>query len=247
MANKVDICYLPAEIDAARLPEYSVAVIDLLRASTTICHALSNGARDVIPVESPTKAQELRDSIGRDAVLLCGERKGVIIDGFDLGNSPSEYKPHIVADKTLLYSSSNGSAALVASQGAARLCMAGLVNASAVLEWCSQETTTDVLLVCAGKLGTFSAEDAACAGFLAAKLIEAGFLAGNDATRASLSWAQQASRDWVSYVKSTDHGRYLAGLGFESDLAVAASLDSHTEVPQWQGTRLALTAPQLEV
>jgi 2-phosphosulfolactate phosphatase len=246
MANKVDICYLPAEIDAARLPEYSVAVIDLLRASTTICHALSNGARDVIPVETPTKAQELRDSIGKDAVLLCGERKGVLIDGFDLGNSPSEYQPLVVADKTLLYSSSNGSAALVASQGAARLCMAGLVNASAVLEWLKLGES-DVLLVCAGKLGTFSAEDAACAGFLAAKLIEAGFRTGNDAARASLTWAEMAAEDWVSFLKSTDHGRYLAELGFEPDLTVAAALDSHTEVPQWQGTRLALTAPQLEV
>jgi 2-phosphosulfolactate phosphatase len=246
MAKKIDLCYLPAEIDTARLPEYSVAVIDLLRASTTICHALSNGARDLIPVETPTKAQELRDSIGRDGVLLCGERKGIIIDGFDLGNSPSEYQPSIVANKTLLYSSSNGSAALVASQGAARLCMAGLVNATAVLDWFGQETT-DVLLVCAGKLGTFSAEDAACAGFLAGRLIDAGYHAGNDAARASLTWAELASRDWVTFLKSTDHGRYLVGLGFEADLAVAAALDSHTEVPQWQGTRLALTAPQLEV
>jgi 2-phosphosulfolactate phosphatase len=245
MPHRIDVCYLPAEIDSARLPEYSVAVIDLLRASTTICHALSNGARDVIPVATPAKAQELRNSIGKAGVLLCGERKGVLIDGFDLGNSPSEYQPLVVADKTLLYSSSNGSAALVAAQGAARMCMAGLVNATAVLEWLGQGET-DVLLVCAGKLGTFSAEDAACAGFLASGLIEAGYRIGNDAARASLSWIEMAAGDWVSFLKSTDHGRYLSELGFVADLAVAAALDSHSVVPQWQGTRLALTAPQVE-
>jgi len=91
MNRSVEVCFLPGELEESWLTGRTVIVVDLLRASTTIAHALFNGARDVIPVESPEKARELRDSIGRDAALLCGERSGVKIDGFDLGNSPFEY------------------------------------------------------------------------------------------------------------------------------------------------------------
>jgi 2-phosphosulfolactate phosphatase len=217
-------------------------VIDLLRASTTICHALAHGARDVIPAESPAKALELRTSHASDGVLLCGERHGVIIAGFDLGNSPFEYRAERVTGKTLIFCSSNGSGALMAARSAGRLAMAGLVNAESAVEWLAAGSE-DALLVCSGQLGRFSAEDAACAGFLAARLLGRGFAPGNDAVHAALLLAERAGRDWSAFLETTDHGRYLTGLGFGPDLTAAASIDTIPIVPEWNDMRLACPKP----
>lgn len=238
MKPKVRVCFLPSEIDAEWLAQGSAVVIDLLRSSTTIVCALNHGARDVIPVDTPARAQELRGSIGRDGVLLCGERYGVIIDGFDLGNSPAEYRVEKVSGKTLVFCSSNGSGALLAAREANRLAMAGLVNAGAAVDWLVAGSA-DALLVCSGQLGRYSAEDAACAGHLAARLLERGFLPGNDAANSALLLAEEAGRDWLAFLNTTDHGRYLTGLGFGRDLEAAAALDTIPLVPEWNAMRLA--------
>lgn len=237
MPQQVRVCFLPSELEAEPAFPTCVVVIDLLRASTTICHALANGAVEVIPVETPAQAQELRQSMGREKVLLCGERVGVKIEGFDLGNSPSEYTHDTVAGKKLIFCSSNGSGALLAARGAHRLAMAGLVNARLVLNWLASEPG-DVCLVCSGKLGAFCAEDAACAGYLAAKLLGQGYTPGNDAVRTALLLAAHANRGWHAFLEGTDHGQYLKGLGFGPDLSVAAAVDSVNVVPEWSADRL---------
>jgi 2-phosphosulfolactate phosphatase len=237
MKPVVRVCFLPSEIDVEWLKPGSAVVIDLLRASTSVVHALAHGARDVIPVETPAKAQELRGSIGRDGVLLCGERGGVTIEGFDLGNSPAEYRVERVSGKTLIFCSSNGTGALLAAREANRLAMAGLANAGATVDWIVAGSA-DALLVCSGQLGRYSAEDAACAGFLAARLLERGFLPGNDAATTALLLAEQTGSDWLAFLLTTDHGRYLTGLGFGPDLEAAAALDTIPLVPEWKAMRL---------
>ena len=241
MGAQVRVCFLPSEIDPEVLQSSSALVIDLLRASTTICRALSSGARDVIPVETPGKAQELRNSIGRDGVLLGGERQGVIIEGFDLGNSPAEYLPERVVGKSIIFCSSNGSGALLAAGDAPRLAIAGLVNAAAAVEWLVA-APGDVLLVCSGQTGRFSAEDAACAGYLASRLVRRGLSPGNDAARAAILVAAEAGDHWQAFLEHTDHGRYLISLGFGPDLSTAAAVDSLPLVPEWNAGRVVYSS-----
>jgi 2-phosphosulfolactate phosphatase len=237
MDKSIDVCFLPQELDEKTLPERSAVVIDILRASTTITYALKYGARDVIPVPTPTRASELREQIGGKNTLLCGERLGIKIDGFDLGNSPSEYTPEIVTGKTLIFASSNGSQALIAAGGAQRMAMGAFVNARAIADWVCAETIPCVL-VCSGKLGQFSGEDAACCGHLVSILSERGFHPGNDAARCALDMNHRAGGDWLSMLKQTDHGRYLMELGFERDLVTASTLNAESLVPVWRNNRL---------
>src|SRR5687768_18611956 len=142
-----------------------VAVIDVLRASTTIAVAMANGARTVVPFETPDEAIIRSRQLQRDEVLLAGERKNVAIEGFDLGNSPTEFTPERVKGRNIFISTTNGTRALTGLQGARDVVVASYVNHSAVtamLRAAARES--DILIVCAGDEGHFSLEDAACAG-----------------------------------------------------------------------------------
>src|SRR3989304_1993755 len=128
--NKVDLYFTPTEVAETELAEKLVIVIDVLRASTTAAVALANGAREIIPVASIDAAGELKQKLGKEHVLLCGEGEGQKIEGFDLGNSPAEYESKVVKDKALIFCSTNGSRAMLKG-GLGALCLVGgLVNLS---------------------------------------------------------------------------------------------------------------------
>ena len=109
---RIDTYFTVPEVDGASLAESAVVVIDVVRATTTIIEALANGARAIFPTESTEEAVRLASSLGREDSLLCGERKGEKIEGFDLGNSPAEFTREVVEDKKLVMSTTNGMRAL---------------------------------------------------------------------------------------------------------------------------------------
>jgi len=218
----------------------------LLRASTTIVTALHSGAREVIPAAAPERAVSLRDEIGKASVRLCGERGGEMIPGFDMGNSPREYTPEAVKNRTLLFASSNGSKAILAAADAEALAVGALINIRSVVRWVTDEAR-DCVILCAGKLGAFSAEDAACAGYMVSLLTSHGFEPGNDGARAAVNIAGEASGDWLAFIKSTDHGRYLLELGYGADFPVVAAVDSCPLVPVMREGKIVALARPVEV
>ena len=108
---RIDVHFTLPEVDPAALTESTAVVIDVLRATSTIVEALANGAGGVYPTTSAGDAARLAASLGREDTLLCGEQKGLKVDGFDLGNSPAEFVEEIVAGKKLVMSTSNGTRA----------------------------------------------------------------------------------------------------------------------------------------
>ena len=101
--------------DDLQLKDKNVIILDVLRATTTITTALAHGAKEIIPTESISTA--VRVAKGSKNSLLCGERNGKIVDGFNLGNSPFEYSPEAVKDKSLIFSTTNGTTAIIKSYG----------------------------------------------------------------------------------------------------------------------------------
>lgn len=154
------------------LPGDSVVVIDVLRASTTIVHALSAGARGVHPFltieETLAKAERLAADPECSSVQRGGERGGIKIDGFDLGNSPVEYTPEVVSDATICFTTTNGTKALQRSLPAAKIMIGCLINRQAVV----QELVDDdsIALVCAGTNGVVTLEDVYAAGAIVESL-----------------------------------------------------------------------------
>jgi 2-phosphosulfolactate phosphatase len=210
--------------DWPRDPRTTTAVvIDVLRATTTLSVALDNGARAVIPVASPEAALAIRAR--EPGALLCGERQGLRIPGFDLGNSPAEYAAEVVANRTLIFASTNGSLALLAAAGCRRRLLAAFVNVAAVLRALAGERF--VLLLCAGKEGRFAIEDAACAGMIAAALAARGASIEGGAARAALALAPRDATAVRTLVQGASHARTLRALhaSFAGDVQRCATLD----------------------
>ena len=175
---RVDVVFTPDESGAAP----TGVVIDVIRATSTMCQALAAGYQRVFCAAEVEEARALRESLGEGA--LGGERNAVRIPGFDLGNSPREYVEPI-AD-TLILSTTNGTRAVVsAAQRCERVLVASLLNLSAVVE-AVRAAGEDVVVVCAGVQGTLALDDA----FVAGRIVE---LLGWERTDAAVAAARLAA------------------------------------------------------
>lgn len=204
-------------------PRDAAVVVDVLRATSTLAFALAAGAARVIPAATVEDARRLKQA--HPDSLLCGERDGRRIEGFDLGNSPGEYRPEVVDGRTLVFASTNGSQAMLAAAKARRRVPGAFVTAAATARAVAGERS--VVVICAGKLGGFSLEDAAFAGWLVRSLTPSGFEPEGPGARAALNLAPADADQVAALVAGSAHGRYLSGLGaeFRRDVEICSRLD----------------------
>ncbi len=148
----LDVVFQYQKLSDSRLIKGTAIVVDLLRASTTIICAIKSGAKQVIPFPDAGDAVAIANRLGGERVL-GGERGGVKIPGFDLGNSPLEYTPAAVANKTVLLSTTNGTGAIQAAAAARRLYIGALINRSAVAQ-AAARASQDIVIVCAARRAT---------------------------------------------------------------------------------------------
>lgn len=226
-----------------------VAVIDVLRASTSIAAALANGARAVIPFESSEEVVTRAKAFAREDVRLAGERRMKAIDGFDLGNSPAEFTRAAVEGKTVLMTTTNGTATLLAVQGARDVIVASYVNFTPALAMlrAALRGGTDVAIVCAGSERHFSLEDAACAGRYVHQLVKGrGTVGVNDAATAAALIDRKYGDHLDRLFAVSAHGRALAEAGFADDLAACATIDAHAVIPVYQDRQITKLGPERE-
>jgi 2-phosphosulfolactate phosphatase len=243
---KVDVCFTPTGLHATDLQGRTVFVIDVLRATTSICAALHHGAKAIIPVGSTEEALRLAQTIGSADVLLAGEKNCVRIPGFQLGNSPLEMSEATVRGKMIIATTSNGTRALLACQGAGAVYLAAAVNLTAAAERAKEALDNDqqVLIVCAGREGTFSLDDAYCAGRLASAIYGGTKPRKelNDAGLASLDLVRRYGAGWRRPLAYSKAGRELIRLGFRADVLDAARLDAYPVLPHFHERRITLAA-----
>jgi 2-phosphosulfolactate phosphatase len=237
---RIELHFTPDTLKPELLENRLAVIIDVLRASTTICAALKSGCRAIIPCDDVEKARNIYISIGPEASLLCGERAGEKLPGFDLGNSPAEYVSDIVEGMTLVFASTNGSRTLVKAARAERVVVAGFVNLTLV-ERAVYSSSKDVVIACSGKLGHFAYEDALCGGALIERLAKSGdFVVANDAARAALQLYKSETRPLLDAISESDHARYLSEIGFAQDLKTATEVDSISVLPEMSEGRISL-------
>ena len=238
----------PGELASGDVQGRVVAVIDVLRASTSIAAALANGARTVVPVEDVDEAMTRAKQFERGQVRLAGERKMLAIPGFDMGNSPVEFTREAVQDRTVLITTTNGTSALMALQGARDIVIASYVNLSVVSVMLKAAArANDISIVCAGTEGHFSLEDAACAGRYVRSLTQPGSsLTLNDAARACALIDGKYGDDIAEIFRDSWHGQALAEAGFGDDLVACAAVDSHPVVPIYQDRQITRVGPDRE-
>ena len=242
---KATVFFTFGEVDGHDLHDRTAVVIDVLRATSTMIGALAAGAEAIYPVVSVEDAIKLVTSLGRAGprtpragghaergeTLLAGERRGLAIEGFDLGNSPPEFTAAAVAGKRVVMSTTNGTAALVAASGAERVLVAAFVNLAAVVA--AVEGAERLAVVCAGRDGRFSIDDALCAGMLVSRLADrlGGALELEDAGRAALALASSYAPD-VDFLLHSASGAALAAIGLEEDVRWCARADVFDLVPE---------------
>src|ERR1700687_4912147 len=163
--REVQVHLLPSLALPGRLTGGLAVVIDVLRATTTIIHALAAGCTAVRPCGEVEEAREMAGTMRAGRVLLAGERGGVPLSGFDLGNSPREFTPRVCRNATLVLTTTNGTRALLRAAEAERVLVAGFVNYSAVCEQLRSDARP-IHIICAGTDGAVTLEDTLLAGAL---------------------------------------------------------------------------------
>jgi 2-phosphosulfolactate phosphatase len=230
------------EVRAWLVPEWATperlaggvaVVVDVLRATTTIIHALAAGCRDVRPCAEIEEARRLAGGMRAGRVLLAGERGGRPLEGFDLGNSPGEFTAARCRDSTIVLTTSNGTRALLRAAAAERVLVAGFVNCSAVCEQVGRDPRP-VHVVCAGDGGEVALEDTLLAGALVEFLAEAGPVRLNDGARLAWDCFAQHGRVLAGALEVSDGGSRLRELGYDEDVRAAGRVDQFALVPELQ-------------
>ena len=232
----IDVFFSPAVVDEASVEGRTAVVIDVIRATSTLLEALANGAKAIFPTISTEDAVKLASSLGREDTILCGERKGLKVEGFDLGNSPAEFTSDVVEGKQLVMSTTNGTRAFVAAEGADRVLAASYMNLSSVAV--ALKGVQRLVIICSGRENRFSLDDALCAGMLIQRIEEGREEEGgeadtvfNDAGRVAADLAAKYTVD-AAFLGSTAAGKALIEAGLDGDLKLCAELDRHTLVPE---------------
>ena len=230
--NKLETLFTPEEIKNTELAGKLVVIIDVLRASSTIVTALANGCRGFIPILSPDKAKKKAQEFENERVLLGGEREGIKIEGFDLGNSPREYKKEVAKGKTIIFSTTNGVKTLEMVKGAHRIIIGSFLNLQAVCDYCTNYEG-DILIICAGRKGKFSLEDTACAGMMVNSLrdVFSGDHQEIDANLTAQLLYVKFGNNILEILRKSQHGQYLESIGLGEDLKFCSQLDLFHIVP----------------
>ena len=244
---RLDVFFTPAQAKPSDTNGRLVVIVDVLRASTTVATALGNGAKTVMPLEGADEVIFRSKEFHRSQIILAGEQKMHPIVGFDLGNSPQAFTKKVVEGKTILITTTNGTRALLGVQGARDIVIASYVNFTAVLAMMkvAASSNTDIAIICAGEEGSFTLEDAACAGrYVRAIPKRADSVQMNDAASASVLIEKKYGENIAKLFKESTHGQALQAAGFGDDLVAAAKVDSYPVVPIYQERQITKLGPE---
>jgi len=252
--TKIKVHLLPSLFEPEELAGGIAVILDILRASTTIVHALANGAESVMPVASVEEALHLKQKHSGASCLLGGEREGLLIPGFDLDNNPLAYHRDCVHGKTVIFTTTNGTAALAKSLAATQIVVGSFANLQGVVNYLIK-CRLPIHLVCAGTKGKISLEDAACAGAIVSRISQDSntddFDFSDDqlqlardcyqlrtrqfhektATQPTVESQASIAKGQFNLLISSYGGRNCHRLGFDNQVEVASRSDAFSIVP----------------
>jgi 2-phosphosulfolactate phosphatase len=210
----------------------NLVLVDVLRSSSTITEALSNGARAVIPFSNPRRALKFRPSIRRESYMLVGERNGITPRGFDYNISPLDVTKDNVCGKTILYSSSNLTRVLAKLKRSKNTIIGGITNAKAVAGFLRSKGNNVTIIAC-GTLEGLTVEDLAGAGAIAASLLTEEL--SDDAL---IAVGFYRNPYWRKLVKRGRITKRLRELGFRRDVDFCLQPNISSVVPGMRGGRI---------
>lgn len=234
MTNDLHVCLTPSLLPLYSVEEYIVVIVDIFRATTSICYGIENGAEAIIPVAEVDECLAYRDK--ETDYLLAAERNGEVVEGFDFGNSPFSYTQEKVAGKTIVLTTTNGTYALHMSRHAKKVVIGSFLNLTALCNWLKMQNE-NILLVCAGWKHNFNLEDTLFSGAVVEQL-KTGNYKTDDSAIAANDLYQLGKDNLNDYLAKTSHSERLKKLGIEADIAFCLNVDITTAIPVLDGERL---------
>lgn len=232
--HAIEVCLTPELIHQHNLDAKVVVVVDIFRATSCIVTGFAHGVEAIKPVTDIKEALQL----GKTGYLTAGERGGVKVDGFDLGNSPYEYQTEFVKGKKVVISTTNGTQAISKSKAADEIIIGAFLNLDVVAEFILQ-AKKDVIIHCAGWKGNVNVEDTLFAGALIDECAEEMKTVGDSALLAHQLFI--ANHDNLfGMARLSSHADRLAGFGITKDLEFCVQLNEYKVLPRLVGEELIL-------
>ena len=228
----IDIQLIPFSLNPEIISDRVVVVMDVLRATSVITHALSQGALEIFPVSTVEEAFQLVKTFPPGTTLLGGEKDTRRIEGFDLGNSPREYVAEKVKEKRLILRTTNGTKAFHLVSSGEVVMVGSFFNIGAVAQRCI-EIDRDLLLFPSGDEGNFSLEDTVCGGMLIDLILKKWKkpIALSDASHSAQILYRRFETNLSEALHLSHHGKKLIDLGFGDDLPYCAQTNITQLVP----------------
>lgn len=232
--NRLEVCLSPAIYDKHADDHNLVVIVDILRATSSICAAIHNGVKSILPVSTVEEAREMK----QQGFMVASERDGYVLDFADFGNSPFNFTPEIVKGHEIVYSTTNGTRCIHLASHSKAVVIGSFLNISSLADWLIQQNSP-VLIFCASWKDRFSLEDTVFAGALAERLLQSGkFETICDAVTASVDLWNLAKNDLFGYIqKSAQNGR-LASKGLDDCIEYCLTSDQTRVIPAYLNGRL---------
>ena len=223
----LELCLSPALYKYHENKDSIVVVIDVLRATSSICAAFANGAHSIIPVEGEAEALDYK----KRGFVVAAERDGFVLDFADFGNSPFNFAPELVNGKTIVYSTTNGTKVMKMASSSYMVTIGSYLNISALSKFLVEQRK-DVLLLCAAWKNKINIEDTLCAGAFAEKLLTGNkFVTNCDSVKIAIDLWGQAKGDILGYIEKSAQRSRLRIKGLDDCIELCHTLDITGTIP----------------
>lgn len=228
----VEVCFSPALFgEILTKTNYIVVLVDILRATTSICAAFENGVLRIIPVATLDAARQMK----REGFLVASEQDGKKLDFADFGNSAFNFTRESIGGKTLVYCTTNGTRALAIARPVRQIAIGAFINLTALSNWLAAQKC-NVVILCSGWKNKFCLEDSIFAGALADKLLtNSMFTTSCDSAAAAMDLWDTAKDDLLGYMEKAAHRHRLKKLGLDDVIPYSFRIDLSDVVPVFEG------------
>ncbi len=232
--KKVEVCFTPNLYPLHEEEAQIVVVIDVLRATSAICTAFDNGVKEMIPVSTLEEAIEYR----QNGYIVAAERKGQIVEGFKLGNSPLAYLDNAYEGETIVITTTNGTKAIHTARQKDTIVIGSLLNLDSLTDWLSKQNK-NILLLGSGWKNKFCLEDTICAGAFTYNLLNTGNFYSDDDSSIAAKYLYMSARDnYFGYLKASSHRRRLRDLNLNEDIKYCLTPNQTSVIPVLKGKSL---------
>jgi 2-phosphosulfolactate phosphatase len=241
--KNLEVCLTPAIFGRFENREAIVVIIDVLRASSAICTAFSNGAASIIPVSEIDEARQYKNK----GFLVAAERDGFVLDFADFGNSPFNFTRDKVEGKTIVYSTTNGTRIIELASSSYLTVIGTFLNISSLTKWLIEQER-DIILFCAGWKDKVNLEDSICAGAIAEKLLKSmQFKTICDSVHVATDLWKHALPNPLEYIEKAAQRSRLRDKGLDDCLEYCMTFDLSDSIPAVQDGVLKDLAPSRTV